>query len=85
MKDFERLSGLKVLLSTYNILHCSQHGFRTGKSTATAVWNLVDYVARALSDGQVVSCAYYDFSKAFDTIDQGILLKKLELYGVTDI
>ena len=46
---------------------------------------LIDKISEALDQGELVIGIFLNFSKAFDTVDHGILLQKLELYGVQDI
>lgn len=41
-----------------------------------------NFIARALDDGYRVHSIYTDFSKSFDLLEQAILLKKLEEFGV---
>ena len=44
-----------------------------------------DTIQRSI-DNQKYSCGIFlDFSKAFDTVDHGILIRKLELYGIRGI
>ena len=50
-----------------------------------ALITLIDKISEALDQGELVIGIFLDFSKAFDTVDHGILLQKLELYGVQDI
>ena len=50
-----------------------------------ALITLIDKISEALDQGELVIGIFLDFSKAFDTVDHGIILKKLELYGVQDI
>ena len=43
---------------------------------------LVDKISQALEEGNYVLGLFLDFSKAFDTVNHEILLKKLEYYGI---
>ena len=47
-----------------------------------AIITLVDRVTKALDTGKYVVGVFIDLKKAFDSIDHGILLRKLELYGI---
>ena len=44
---------------------------------------LVDKITKALQDGDYVMGVFIDFSKAFDTVNHEILLRKLHHYGIT--
>ena len=46
---------------------------------------LVDKISDALHNGEYVLGLDFDFSKAFDTVNHGILLNKLEYYGIRGI
>lgn len=55
----------------------NQYGFREGLSTELALLNFMGQVNRGINDGHNVSGLFIDIKKAFDTVDHGILLKKL--------
>ena len=63
------------------ILTSTQHGFRKGFSTASAVQTLTDDIYKGMDNGKLTACLYVDLSKAFDLIDHDILLQKLFHYG----
>ena len=46
---------------------------------------LVDKITEALDQGECVVGVFLDFSKAFDTVDHNILLKKLYKYGICGV
>ena len=45
---------------------------------------LIDKVIKSLESGDYMIGVFLDFSKAFDTVDHDILLKKLCHYGIRD-
>jgi len=51
-------------------------------STISALTILVDKILTGFSEGDITLGLYLDFSKAFDTIDHGILFNKLFYYGI---
>lgn len=59
-----------------------QHGFVEGRSTVTNLYVYTNYIGEAMDKGYEVHSVYTDFSKAFDLLDQDILLDKLESFGI---
>ena len=53
-----------------------------GHSTAQAIAELTDTLRKAIDKNLYTCGIFLDFSKAFDTVNHEILLKKLESYGV---
>ena len=81
---FEKLVYSQVLnyLEKHNILNKFQFGFRKGRSTEYAIVELTDNLKKAIDQNLYTCGVFLDFSKAFDTVNHQILLKKLEAYGI---
>ena len=73
-----------LYINRHDLLYEYQFGFQKGKSTHMALIALIDKISEALDQGELVINIFLDFSKAFDTIHHGILLKKLKSYDVKD-
>ena len=70
---------------TLNSLFCeNQFGFRKSRSTDDAIMMLHDKCKQLLDQRQTPFAIFLDLSKAFDTIDHSLLLKKLLFYGFDD-
>ena len=67
------------------ILSKHQYGFRKNRSTELAIIELVDKIAKGIDQGKYTLGIFLDLSKAFDTINHKILIKKLEHYGIRGI
>ncbi len=82
-KIFERLLAKRIIsfLKRNKILYELQFGFREGHSTVHALLELLDRIYQQLDDNDSCIGVFLDLSKAFDTIDHGILLHKLYYYG----
>lgn len=59
--------------------------FATEYATSLAILHFVDKKAQALDDHLHTIGIFFDFSKAFDTVDHKILISKLSYYGVRGI
>jgi hypothetical protein len=62
----------------------NQHGFTKCRSTQTNLASISQYLSDALDNHSQVDVVYTDLSKAFDRIDHGLLLIKLESFGFSD-
>jgi hypothetical protein len=62
----------------------NQHGFTKCRSTETNLASISQYLSDALDNHSQVDVVYTDLSKAFDRIDHGLLLIKLESFGFSD-
>ena len=82
-KILEKIVHIQIVnyLNLHKILPLHQSGFRKSHSTTTALLNLCDNIIRALDKGRAVVSVSLDYSKAFDTIDHGLLCAKLFFYG----
>jgi hypothetical protein len=80
-KVFESVLHAKIYKQVDPYLNDAQHGFRPGRSVNTNLLSLVDHVAAKLDEGSQVDVAYLDFRKAFDQVDNDVLLNKLSSIG----
>ena len=84
VKTFERV--LKKQLVRYlefnEEINDNQHGFRNGRSCLTQLLDQYDRILSILEEGKNADAIYLDFSKAFDKVDKGILLRKLKAAGI---
>ena len=58
-----------------------QHGFISGKSCTSNLLEVLGHVGSLLEDGKQVDMIYMDMSKAFDKVNHGCLLQKLNEFG----
>ena len=69
-------------LTKNNVLFYKQFGFRKGHSTEHALIELVNRIYDSFDENKDKLGVFIDLSKAFDTVNHNILLKKLKLYGI---
>lgn len=68
-------------ISNNNILYDRQYGFRAGCSTSDAVLQFTDDCVTALDNKLFTIAIFLDFSKAFDTVNKDIMIRKLDRLG----
>ena len=68
-------------LDKNKIIYKYQSGFRTNHSTNTCLSYLSNKVVKGFDQGMITGMILIDLQKAFDTIDHGILLQKMEYLG----
>ena len=57
-------------------------GKDASNSTERAVIQLISQILNAFNENKYTLGIFIDLSKAFDTVDHDILLKKLDMYGI---
>ncbi|XP_054278295.1 uncharacterized protein LOC128996829 [Macrosteles quadrilineatus] len=67
-----------------DLFNDSQHGFKAGRSTTSALLSLVKNISDAF-ESDSVHLSLCDLSKVFDVVSHDILLSKLGKYGVTGV
>ena len=77
---FEQLS---AYMERNCLFYCDQYGFRQGPSTGIASVKFVNDMQ--MVNFKIPTSILIDLSKAFDTLDHGILLSKLQYYRITGI
>ena len=63
-------------------LSFKQFGFRKKHCTIDAITKFINDTGKYLDKKESVLAIYCDLSRAFDTINHGILLRKLQFYGI---
>jgi len=83
-KVFEKCFASRLLdfFKSHNLLTPSQFGFLPGSSTVDAIYSFLNTIKGDLDVGMKPLGIFFDFSKAFDTVDFSRLLGKLYRYGV---
>ena len=78
VKILERIIKDELLNHTCNLLDDRQHGFLAEKSCATNMLGLCDSLALSLNENIRTDVIYFDFAKAFDSVNHDLLLNKLK-------
>ena len=84
---FEKLmySRLTKFVRDCNILYDQQYGFHSKHSTQHAILDIVNTILQNMDNGKFSCGVFIDLKKAFDTVNQEILLAKLENYGIRGV
>ena len=83
-KVFEKIlhKRLYKYLTKFKILYEYQFGFREGHSTTQALAEITDRLKNVMDDKELSCGIFIDLTKAFDTVDHNILLRKMFSYGI---
>ena len=83
-KVFEKVvrKWMVAFMEQHNLFNPNQHGFRAGRSCLSQLLSHFDTITVLMEQGLGVDVIYLDFAKAFDKVDIGITLRKLNQMGI---
>lgn len=86
LKTMEKVIDRYIRDEALNLMpiHHTQHAYRRGKSTETALVSLVDRIEKALEDKEIALCAFLDVEGAFDNSPTSLLVEGLVAKKVDD-
>ena len=76
---------ITTFLEQHEIITEAQHGFRSKRSTETALFDFINKVQLAIENKMNPVSIFLDLSKAYDVLDHELLLYKLKTYGIRGI
>ena len=78
MKIFEIQVRDTIMTKTQHILDWRQHGFLPKKSCTTQMVHFIDKLAQSINASSRTDVVYFDFMKAFDSVNHDLILYKLK-------
>ena len=83
-KVFERaaLNQLLKYFEKYSLISVLQHAYQKNRGTVTCLFELLNEVYELIDEKNKVAIVSLDLSKAFDSINHTLLLKKLESFNL---
>lgn len=79
--EYALLNRMEDFINKFNLLSSSQHGFRTGKSTISALLDIHNSILRGIENKLCPIGVLCDMKKAFDCVQHRLLLDKLDSLG----
>lgn len=86
-KVFEKLflSRLQMFFKKFDLLSPQQFGYTEGKSTVDAILSFYEKILSNFDEKSKTIGIFFDLTRAFDTINLAVLLKKLSDYGIRGV
>ena len=80
---FETIIASHLQFNLKSLIHDNQHGFQSGQSTVTNLCQATHIIQGYMDRNSQCDVIYFDFSKAFDSVNHSILLNKLSYMGLS--
>lgn len=77
----KHLSNAWASLSFFLLVRACRHSYRCRRSVETNLFTLTEHISVETDERQKVDVLYFDFRKAFDQVNNDILLAKLYTIG----